>query len=111
MKKLSLIVCTAVLFITSSCRNAPPASAKDEITSYQWTFTDLSENTHGSLSFSDGKIKISDDIIDFCEDCAIDDNCITVCSQNYGTVIINYSLDGDDLQLEYLGKKISLKKK
>ena len=104
----------SIIFISlllSSCRDSPPASAKDEITSYEWTITDVSGNTHGYVSFPDGKIKISDDLIDFTGDCTIDENCITVNSENYGVVNISYTIDGDTLELEYLGKKISTKKK
>ena len=109
MKKLLSIICISILL--SSCRNAPPSSAKDEISLYEWQFTDLSGNVHGSLSFNNGKIKISDDIINFSDDCIISEKNITVNSKNYGVIILDYSMSGDTLELEYLGKKISLKKK
>ncbi len=109
MKKLLFIICISL--ILSSCQNAPPLSAKDEIARYQWTITDISGNSHGCVSFRDGKIKISDDLIDFTDNCMIDEKNITIDSQKYGTVILNYTMSGNTLELEYLGKKIVLKKK
>ena len=97
--------------LLSSCRNSPPVSAKDEIALYEWTITDVSGNSHGCVSFPDGKIKISDELIDFTGDCTIDENCITVNSENDGVINISYTIYGDTLELEYLGKKISTKKK
>ncbi len=109
LKKLLLILFLSL--ILSSCQNAPPTAAKDELSRYEWTITDISGNPHGSVSFHDGKIKVSDDIIDFDADCIIDENTITVNSKNYGTVILHYTMSGNTLELEYLGKKIVLKKK
>ena len=109
MKRLLSVICISL--ILSSCRNAPPLSAKDEIARYQWTITDISGNSHGCVSFHNGKIKVSDDIIDFTDNCMIDEKTITIDSQKYGTVILNYTMSGNTLELEYLGKKIVLKKK
>ena len=111
-KKLTaILLCTSLLLITSSCKNVPPSSAKEELPLYEWTITDLSGSPHGTLSFPDGKMKISDELLDFTGDCTMDHNTITVNSQNYGIISVSYTLQGDSLELAFLGKKISLKKK
>ncbi len=111
-KKLtSILLCTSILLITSSCKNTPPSSPKDELPLYQWTITDISGNSHGTVSFSNGKIIISDNLLDFTENCIIDDNCITVNSQAYGIIQFNYTLQGNSLELSFLGKNIFLEKK
>ena len=109
LKKLLLILFLSL--ILSSCQNAPPTAAKDELSRYEWTITDISGNPHGSVSFHDGKIKIADNLIDLTDDCLISENTLTVNSKNYGTVILHYTMSGNTLELEYLGKKIVLKKK
>ena len=98
LKRFLSLLC--ISFILSSCRNSPPISAKDEIALYEWTITDISGNTHGSVSFRDGKINISDNIINFTNECTVNENTITVNSQNYGTVIFNYTVSGNTLELE-----------
>ena len=110
-KIATILLCISILIITSSCKNTPPSSPKDELSLYEWTITDLSGNSHGTISFPDGKIIISDNLLNLTENCTIDDRCITVDSQTYGIIQLNYTLQGNSLELVFLGKNISLKKK
>lgn len=106
-----ITICILTIIMTSSCRRAAPACAKDEIALYQWQIEDISGENKGIVSFADGKMKISDKKLDFSEDCIIEDSKIIVNSNNYGVISLDYKMHGDILELEYFGKKITLKKK
>jgi len=110
-KGIIIMVCFVIAIMTSSCRQAPPMYAKNEIISYQWQIKDVSGENKGTVSFSDGKIKISDKNLNFSEDCMIEDDRIIINSNDYGVIILNYKMHGDIVELEYFGKKITLNKK
>ena len=72
---------------------------------------DISGEDKGIVTFSDGKIKISDKNLKFSENCMVEDDRIIINSNDYGVIILNYKMYGDILELEYFGKKITLNKK
>ena len=110
-RKIIITICFITIIMTSSCKQAPPIYAKDEIISYQWQIKDISGEDKGIVTFSDGKIKISDKNLKFSENCMVEDDRIIINSNDYGVIILNYKMYGDILELEYFGKKITLNKK
>lgn len=112
IKRGSIItICLLTAIMTSSCRQAPPIFAKDEVASYIWEIEDLSGESKGTVSFSDGKIKVSDKNLNLSEECIIEDERIIINSKSCGVIELRYRMYGDIMELEYFGKKISMKKK
>lgn len=108
------IICMATA-ILSACTPAPPRSAEEEMTRYVWQILDAADKPKGTISFHDNKIKVESDISGedfyFDEECMITDKQIIINSENYGVLKLDYKMYGENLELEYFGKKISLKKK
>lgn len=118
--KIIKIFCTLVtgifiILLLSSCTPAPPTSSANELVSHKWILVDSFDKSKGSLSFSDGRILFDaqideNTVFKLNEEYIIDEEKITVASENYGILVISYKISGNRLSLSYTGNKIILKK-
>lgn len=112
MKKIFFACVTALLvFFCQGCTAAPPDCPAVEIVRYKWRPTDDSGNkaaSRGELVFCDDEIllaaKVSDTEVRLRGEYLIDDDTITVMSEQYGTVCMGYDLSSEYLTLTYFGK-------
>ncbi len=115
MKRLTILLYISISFLLFGCTPSPPQSSSDELISHTWIIADDAGNKNGSLSFSEEHIIFNAQIgndkdFNLNEECIITENKITVTSDNYGILIIEYKISGNTLILSYSDKQISLTK-
>lgn len=114
-KALLLIICIISVLVTASCKSAAPTTAKEELVLHQWKIMDSFEHEQGIVFFENGKMninaKLADENFKFSDEYILDDEKIIINSKEYGVLNIGYNVSGENLELEYFGKKITLKKK
>ena len=103
------------VMVLCACTAALPSDCRDELVSHKWAIYDNFEEEKCTLCF-DGEhmlinAKIDDDtIFKFDEEYIADTEKITVISENYGVLNINYKIEKDSLVLTYIDKQITFKK-
>ena len=103
------------LFLFCGCTSAPPSDPSDELISNTWILYGRNNEKNGTLTFSNEHIIFNADINEsnpftLNEEYIIEDKKITIVSENYGILSMEYSISGNELTLTYLGKNIVLKK-
>lgn len=95
---------TGMVFL-SGCTTAPPQNAAEELCRYQW----IPKTAEGSLTFSEDTLSLSvqqgDNSVKLSGVYFADDDTLTVLSEDYGTVVMQYALVADQLRLTYFDKE------
>lgn len=110
MKKITITCLLLFLSVTGAgCIAAPPDSPAEEVVRYKWRPSDeVNSAVRGELLFNDDEIlfaaRLSDTEVRLRGEYLIDDNTITVMSEQYGTVCMDYELSSEYLTLTYYGK-------
>lgn len=115
MKRIFLMMLFS-LFCLSSCslQSAPPESIHEELISHQWCIKNNHVKT-GELEFlSENQIKLTADIgsetMDLEGTCFINDQKISVISDDWGELSFSYRLEREYLYLQFFDKEIVLEK-
>ena len=109
---INLILCIAVS-ILGGCAASPPGSAGEELVRHRWILGEGKER-QCRLTFSDHTLTLTaqgfGEEVSLSGDCFVQEQRITVLSEEYGTVCFDYSLRGDKLLLSFFGKNMTLVK-
>lgn len=117
MKSKILYSIILVLSVASAggCITAPPRDPAQEIVMHKWSPEGKEGETRGELLFCDDEMlfsaKMSDTEVRLRGEYLIDDKTITVMSEQYGTVCMDYELSSEYLTLSYYGRSAKFVKK
>ncbi len=109
-KKVIMILCVCLtIILLSSCRTCPPSDVSEEIASYIW----ISKNEQGECRLAlDGK-KLQLQCVSADKKEMIlngkyfaDENTITVEGEDFGTVVMKYSLKNEKLTIDMYNMSI-----
>ena len=97
--------------VLSGCTTAaPPQNAAEELCRYEW----IPKTAEGRLTFSGGSLQLSvqqgENRIALNGVCFTDEDTLTVLSEQYGTVVMQYELAADQLHLTYFDKQATFVK-
>lgn len=111
---LSLCIC----LLMAGCVNAPPLDASEEIKRYEWVRTDengAKNETSGHLAFSGSSLSLTSSYgesrLDLNGECIVENDTITVITDDFGSVVMEYELSSEKLTLKYAGKTAKFVKK
>ena len=103
------LICVSVTL--QGCAAAPPQTAAEEIKLFEWVRTEEKGGANeqlGYLVFTENGISLTsvqgENRLDLTGECVIEESTVTVISENYGTVVMGYTLSSDKLTLSYSGK-------
>ena len=103
-KKAAVLLSVLCLLFFSSCRNASPESAADELSAHNR----ISEDKRISLTFQGDNACLSGKELSVSGEYFADDKKLIIVSKDMGTLSLPYHFQDGKLILEYQGMKISL---
>ena len=118
MREIIAAITIILVGFSVACVSAPPRFPGEEIRLYEWVGLDekgAKNEALGHLSFSDNSLTPTAQRgqCSLCleGECIIDDQKITVLSEEFGTVVMGYELSSEKLTLFYSEKSAVLVKK
>lgn len=113
--KLKKLFAALILFLfiimSSSCSGAAPLTSNEEIKLHRWNIYSETDDISGFLTINKNELtldaELSGEKISLNGESFIDDNRITVLSDEYGTVVFEYKLIDDKLTLVFYNKKLT----
>ena len=113
--RIIIIILTAaavmLLLLLPGCTDSPPLSSADELNLHRWSIFSDTDNISGILFFKNNSLTLEAELngekTSIKGECFIDNEHITVISDDYGTVVFDYKLNDDKLILEYYKKNIT----
>ncbi len=114
-KVILYIICISVMIFTSACTASPPTTAAEEIQRHDWQMLDSSGEEYASLTFDDDrfflKAQVYDSPLSLSGEYYVDEDTISVDTESFGTILLKYKLNSDELTLTYFGKSVVFLKK